>query len=134
MKIQCLLPILFVLMAGSVKAADSLRANSIGYASVAEALADLESNPAAEIKEQDGWTIVSVQTGDERSIWSFTPPEHAAHPAAVKRTIYEQDGAVRMRTNALCQASKTECDKLMEQFAELEQKIREHMQGARGGT
>lgn len=134
MRVQHLLPLILALAAGSVIATDGPRTSSIGYASVAEAFEDLKSNPLAEVREQDGWTVVSMQDGEERSIWSFTPPGHPAHPAAVKRPIYEQDGAVRMRTNALCQASKLECDRLMEEFAELERKIREHMQSAASGA
>ena len=104
------------------------RTSSIGYSTVAAALEELSSDPRANVREQDGWTIIEVREAEKRSaVWSFTPSDHPAHPCAVKRTVYEENGAVMLRTNALCQGTKKECDRLMEQFRELEQRIREHI-------
>jgi hypothetical protein len=116
-------------------AAASDRQSSIGYASVDAARAALKNDPNAEVREQDGWTIIQTREGEKSmSIWSFSPPSHPAYPAVVKRTIYEEDGSVMMKTNALCQASKSECDKLMAQFAEMERQMRERMQSGDNGT
>jgi hypothetical protein len=108
------------------------RTSSIGYPSVAAALKDLSSDPRASTRQYDGWTIIEVrETGNRSAIWSFTPSNHPAHPAAVKRTVHEENGAVMLRTSALCQATKSECDRLMEQFRELEQRMREHIRQGR---
>ena len=61
-------------------------------------------------------------------MWSFTPESHPAHPAAIKREVIERDGMVYIDMNALCQAEKRECDALIEQFKEINGKIRESMQ------
>jgi hypothetical protein len=135
MKIFSQLVLTAILATGCAHAQKVERSSSIGYPTVAAALADLKSNPNASVREQEGWTIIRVQEGEKQSaIWSFSPIGYPAYPAAVKRTIYEQDGVVMMKTNALCQASKVECDKLMEQFNELEQRIRDRMQNPRSGT
>lgn len=111
---------------------DGVKSNPIGYSTVSGALTALTLNPEAVVKVQEGWTIVEVRKSKEQSLWSFTPPGHPAHPAVVKRTVYEKDGSVMMQTNALCEASKRECDKLMRGFAELEQQIRDRMKSNGG--
>ena len=124
---------LIITMAGA-HAAELPETDSIGYPTVAAALEDLKSKQETTVRESDGWTIIGIETPQERTIWSFTPPGHPAHPAAVKRTIYEEGGTVMMRTNALCQAPKGACDELMAQFAELQRQIQQHMQGGGSGT
>lgn len=108
-------------------AAGSSAANSIGYPTVAAALADLKGKPEADVRDNNGWTIIGIDTPGEHSLWSFTPAGHPAHPAVVKRTVYEENGSVMMKTNALCQAQKSACDQLMAEFAELQRKIQGHM-------
>jgi len=98
----------------------------IGYPTVAAALEALRARSDANVSVQGGWTIVNV--GSERSIWSFTPPEHPAHPAAIKRTLVLRDGAAFIDMRALCQADKAACDKLIEEFNQLNARIRESMQ------
>jgi hypothetical protein len=109
------------------------RNSSIGYPSVAAAFQALSSDPRAVIRIESGWTIVRVDEGEAgHALWSFTPEDHPAYPAVVKRTIFERDGAVMMDTKALCQSTKVACDKLMAEFRELDAQVREHMR--RGGT
>ena len=89
----------------------------IGYPSVAAALEALKARPDVKISAQNGWTIVDDRaTG---TLWSFTPPNHPAHPAAVKRTVVERAGEVFVEMSALCQASKVACDKLIAEFRDL---------------
>ncbi len=125
---------LLLLAIGSAHSSDAHESDGIGYPTVAAALEDLKSKPDVTVRDNAGWIIVGVDTPQERSIWSFTPPGHPAHPAAVKRTVYEESGTVMMKTNALCQAEKKACDELMAQFAELQRQIQQHMQGGSGGT
>lgn len=64
----------------------------IGYPSVAAALKDLKVRSDVDISDQGGWTIISDRASG--ALWSFTPPTHPAHPAAVKRTVVEKDGSI----------------------------------------
>jgi hypothetical protein len=126
---------LFIAAMGTVHGSDATpEPEGIGYPTVAAALAELQGMPGATVYENEGWTIIGVDTPQERSIWSFTPPTHPAHPAAVKRTVYEESGMVMMKTDALCEAEKVACDALMAQFAELQRQIQQKMQGGGGGT
>jgi len=99
--------------------------SSIGYPSVAAALGALRAKSNVRISVQGGWTIVDDR--EDRAIWSFTPSNHPAHPAAVKRTVVEKNGAIYIEMNALCQASKSECDKLIAEFKELNEQMRRSM-------
>lgn len=91
--------------------------NGVGYPSVAAALAGLKNKPGIVISVQRGWTI--VEDRQEKSIWSFTPPNHPAKPAVIKRQVVSENGQVRMKMSALCQAEKVHCDALMAQFQAL---------------
>ncbi|MTV38722.1 DUF4019 domain-containing protein [Duganella radicis] len=86
----------------------------IGYPTVSAALEALKARSDVAISVQGGWTIVEDKAA--HAIWSFTPADHAAHPAAVRREMVEQGGGVSVQMTALCQASKQACDKLMEEF------------------
>lgn len=95
--------------------------NEIGYATVADALAALRNRPGVQISQQGGWTIVSDPAS--RTLWSFTPPEHPAHPSAVKRSVVSRAGSTYIDMKVLCEASKAACDKLVIDFQELNQKM-----------
>lgn len=101
--------------------------SSIGYPTVDAALQALQSKDGVVVSRRDGWTIIDDSTGSDRSLWSFTPPEHPAHPAAVKRTVHESNGSVWIDMTALCQAEKEPCDTLIEEFKTLNEKIRDSM-------
>jgi hypothetical protein len=99
---------------------------AIEYRSVAEALETLKAKPGVEINElkPSGWVIVN----ESRSImWSFTPTGHYAHPAVVRREVVERDGGVVLEMRALCQADKASCDKLIREFQELNERMRQSM-------
>lgn len=99
--------------------------STIGYATVAEALATLRAKPGVrvEVTKPDAWVIVSEP---ENIQWSFTPNTHSAHPAVVRRAIkVNSDGGVYIEMSALCQAQKAPCDKLLEDFKELNERIRQ---------
>jgi hypothetical protein len=94
----------------------------IGYSSVAEALEALKAKSGANVTVQQGWTIVDDRPGN--AFWSFTPPGHPAHPAAIKRSIVSRDGGMYVDMSALCQAEKAACDKLIEEFKALNERMR----------
>lgn len=115
LKVYLLLPLLYPFAASSQ--ATPARNSSVGYPSVAAALADLRNKPGVKIAVQRGWTI--AHDSEAHTVWSFTPPNHPAHPAVVKRQIIKENEAVKFRMNALCQAEKAACDALMAKFQEL---------------
>src|SRR5690349_22725517 len=100
--------------------------SGIGYPSVAAALAALRARSDVIINEQGGWTIVN--DSPNKTIWSFTPPGHPAHPAAVKRVDVERDSAVYIDMSALCGAEKRACDQLVEDFKALNQQMTQAIQ------
>ena len=97
--------------------------SSIGYSSVAAALESVRTKPGVSVSVQSGWTVIEDRTN--LTIWSFTPSNHPAHPAAFRRTITEKDGAFFVQTDGLCEATKPACDKLMAEFQELNDKVRD---------
>ncbi|MDX2220655.1 MAG: DUF4019 domain-containing protein [Burkholderiales bacterium] len=99
----------------------------VGYDSVEKALAALKAKPGVTVSMQGDWTIISDDGGN--TVWSFAPQSHPAHPAAVKRSLVaDKDGNVRIQTGALCQASKANCDALMEEFKALNDKAAKAVQ------
>ncbi|WP_341937448.1 hypothetical protein [Marinimicrobium sp. C2-29] len=91
---KAIIPLLFALINFQAFAAEESRVSSIGYGSVEEALSSLRNNPDASIRVEQEWTIVQVKEENETSIWSFSPSSHSAYPAAIKRTVFEKDGAI----------------------------------------
>jgi hypothetical protein len=104
--------------------------SGIGYPTVSAALQDLKTKPNAQIRAEDGWTVVEERNDTEMILWSFTPEDHPAHPAAIKRRVYESDGAVYIDMKALCEAEKAPCDALVEQFQAITERIRQQLAGA----
>jgi hypothetical protein len=102
----------------------AVSATGIGYSTVQDALVALKATPGVQvdITKPDGWVIVN-EPGNVQ--WSFTPRTHAAYPAVVRRAIkVNATGEVYIEMSALCQADKTPCDKLVEDFKGLNEQIR----------
>src|SRR5262245_44892980 len=78
--------------------ASGQEAGGIGYPTVEAALAALKARSDVQITNQGGWTIVNEPT----AFWSFTPPGHPAHPAAVRRTIVARGGEQVVDMRVLC--------------------------------
>ena len=102
--------------------------SSIGYSTVGAALTELRAKPGVDIREQQGWIIISDKKSGNSVLWSFTPPGHPAHPSAVKRIVTEKDGTVYIEMKVLCQAEKTPCDALVREFQGLNDRIKEELQ------
>jgi len=102
----------------------------IGYASPIEAQMALESKPGISIRHEQGWTIVKdLKDSQGLALWSFTPPDHPAHPSAVKRVIFQKDGKVWMDMAVSCGASKEVCDSLVRQFHGVTERVQQSLQG-----
>lgn len=98
-----------------------------GYASVAEALADLHTKASVVFSIESGWTIATDKATN--TIWSFPPPGNSAFPAAVKRQFVEQNGAVILNMSVQCEASKSACDDLVRQFQQLNAAVAASIRG-----
>lgn len=120
-----LIVVLGLIASGSY--ANSKEQSTIGYATVKEALDSLKKKAGTDVSVQGGWTIVSDKENGNMVLWSFSPENHDAHPAVIKRTVLEQGGFVKIRMTALCQAKKAPCDKLIEEFNELNAQIGKQM-------
>jgi hypothetical protein len=98
-----------------------------GYNTVLEALEALKLDPHAEISEFDGWVIVDDNTN--KALWSFAPIEHPSYPSVVRRAVVERDGQVGITTQVRCAAKKSICDSLVKDFMELNQKVKNEING-----
>ena len=103
--------------------------SGVGFKTVSEALETLKTTPGVNINytKPDNWVIITEPGG--KAIWSFTPQQHYAYPAVVKRELkVRPDGGVYIEMRALCQADKSACDKLIEEFKQLNNRFREAVQ------
>ena len=98
----------------------------IGYSSVAEARHAVVKQPGATTREEGGWLI--VVDPNHYTLWTFTPPDHEAYPAVVKRVITQEKDNVYVQMTALCQAEKPACDRLFDRFKRANEKARRAMQ------
>jgi len=106
------------------------RATTIGYASVAEAMRVLKEKPGSSVTvtEPDRWTIIK-EAAPAYAQWSFTPVGHYAHPAVVRRGIkIAENGDVSIETTSLCEAQKLSCDKLLEEFQQMNARAKQSIQ------
>jgi hypothetical protein len=101
----------------------------IGYPSVQAALEALRARSDVKVTEQDEWIIINDPVST--TLWSFTPMNHPAHPAVIKRSVVENNGGTYLDMKGLCQAEKAACDKLMEEFKEMNEKMRAYMEASR---
>jgi hypothetical protein len=99
-------------------------AAKIGYATVAEALKQLEAKDGngAIVTHPDGWTIVNEPAASAQ--WSFTPAGYFAHPAVVRRVIKrDAQGGVSVEIASLCEAKEADCKRLVTEFEALNDRI-----------
>ena len=78
---------------------------------------------------QSGWTVIEDRAN--LSMWAFTPAGHPAHPAAIRRVLTEKDGAWFVEMSALCEATKSACDKVVAEFHELNNQMRADLERRR---
>lgn len=103
--------------------------SSIEFSSVAQAMEAVTARPGVSVTttKPDAWIIVNEQGGS--SVWSFTPATHYAYPAVVHRALaIDAKGNVRVEMSSLCEARKESCNRLVEEFKEMNAKMREQVQ------
>ena len=99
---------------------EEARDSTIGYPTVAAALAALRAKPGVKFTTQGGWTIADDESTG--AIWSFSPPGYPAYPAAVRRQVRQQGGQVQLGMDIQCEASKAACDDLVREFQKLNER------------
>jgi len=104
-------------------AASTASAQSIGYPSVAAAYADLVGRPGASVYAAGEFVVVTESSG--LVVWTFTQPPHPAHPAVARRAIVERNGAIFVDMAILCEAARRPCDRLVRDFEELNEQMRQ---------
>ncbi|MDH5353719.1 MAG: hypothetical protein OEY09_04665 [Gammaproteobacteria bacterium] len=99
--------------------------DAIPFKTVEEALKALESDAGAELTEYEGWKIFKQKNKGRYVLWSFTPPEHPAHPTVVRRTMAKINGQLNIDMDVLCYSTQIFCDSLMEDFKQINEAIKQ---------
>lgn len=116
---------LITLLVTTLSFADQTGSFGIGYPSYEAALAAVRADPAVNIGEDQGWIV--AENNAEKSLWSFSPEGHPAHPAVFKRNILTDSGKVYIEMQVLCGGPKEQCDQLVQEFVQLNEAISESM-------
>jgi len=101
-------------------------APGIGYATPQAALDALRKRKDVNSRIQEKWLI--VRDDANKTVWSFTPVDHPAYPAVIKRSLVNTDGREQIETSALCQAKRAACDKVVAEFRAADEKMRDTFQ------
>jgi hypothetical protein len=101
--------------------AASKTASDREYATVAIALEALRAKSGVKISDLSGWTVIEDRS--TLSLWSFTPPSHPAHPAAIHRKVVQEGDNIFVKMQVLCEAPKPACDKVVADFEDLNQRM-----------
>ncbi len=118
----------FLTLTATVVAA-AAQPDGIGYPSPAMALEALKARGDVTLSAENGWTIADDKAN--HTLWSFTLPEHPAHPSAVRRTVVVENGQVSIRMNTLCQAAKPACDTMVEEFRKVNAALQQSLAPAK---
>jgi|SRR5579859_1228523 len=116
--------------AGGARPLPEQTGSTIGYSTVAAALADLRSRPNVVLRTESGFTIATDSASN--TIWVFTSEGQPAYPAAIKRQFVRGgDGGTSLDMNVLCEASKAACDNLVRTFEALNARMAKELHGRR---
>jgi hypothetical protein len=91
--------------------------DTIGYPTVADALAAVRAKPGVEISTFNKWTVIADRPS--YTVWSFAPPDYPAYPAVVKRSAVPNGAGSNIHMGVLCEASKEACDELVRTFVRM---------------
>jgi hypothetical protein len=73
-------------------------------------------------------SYVAISDKAKDTIWTFTVPGHPAHPSVVCRRPVQDNGKLRLQMDVRCNAAEAECEKLVQAFQELNQRMLQDMQ------
>jgi hypothetical protein len=106
--------------------------NKTGYPTVAAALEALKAKPGTKVTVSEKWTTIEDMEGRDIVLWSFTHPEHPAHPSVVKRAMQARADGFYIDMNVRCEVvDRAACAALVRSFQTLNEKVR---QAARDGN
>ena len=106
--------------------------SSIGYDSVQAAFDAVSADPEASRSEYEGWALFTQKADGKYILWSFTPEDHPMHPSAVRREVMRKDGEVFINMGILCYSSRFDCDQLVEQFQQINARIKQKLEADPG--
>jgi hypothetical protein len=122
---RTLLALIASLHVGLASAEDAYApGKTIEFSSVAAALKALEARDGngTIVTHADGWTIVNEPLASAQ--WSFTPADHPAYPAVVRRVIKRApDGMVSVEVGSRCEALEAACTQLLAEFAAMNERV-----------
>jgi hypothetical protein len=93
------------------------------YRTAAAAFEALHAKGRVKISTESGWTVIEDQS--TLSVWSFTPPEHPAFPAAIHRQVVQDGNDLFVKMDVLCEAPKSACDTMVAEFQKLNRRVRD---------
>ncbi|MEM9257166.1 MAG: hypothetical protein AAGA91_17110 [Pseudomonadota bacterium] len=102
--------------------------SKIQFGSAKEAFEVLSSDPTMDFGYSDGWAVATPRDTDDFVVWTFTPEDHPAHPAVVRREVVWLEGEIHIDMSVLCHAAEDPCDQLVEKFEGLNAGIAEQYQ------
>ena len=68
-------------------------------------------------------SYVAISDKAKNTVWTFTAPGHPAHPTVVCRRPVQDGAEMRLQMNVQCNAPEAECQKLVQAFQELNQRM-----------
>lgn len=99
--------------------------HSIGYATVADALADLESQGLTSTPGANG--DVSFVAPDNGTAWTFAGKDNPAYPSVVRYVYTRSSGELHAEVAIRCEASAKTCEKfhsdIRDRLAQLSRKM-----------
>ena len=105
---------LVVLLYGAqARAEDDMPRNLAG---VTELLQQLKKDRSADIRERDGWTVITIGKQNNQVTWFFAPKDHVAYPAVIRKTKQKKGQGFEILTEMFCESSKRICDELLKPF------------------
>lgn len=77
---------------------------------------------------RDDASYVSFADRDDQIVWNFTKSGNPAHPAVVCRRIVRADETVSIETSSVCGGPQPACDRMMQDFRQLDEMLKQDMQ------
>jgi hypothetical protein len=74
---------------------------------------------------------VALEDGNDGTLWTFTLPAHAAHPAVICRRVVERRGLLEIPTTIQCNGPQAACAKLKSDFDDLNIRMLKELQQQR---
>ena len=77
-------------------------------------------------------SYVAISDKAKDTVWTFTVPGHPAHPSVVCRRPVQDGAELRLQMNVQCNAVEAECQKLVQGFQELNQRMLQELRRQQG--